>query len=561
MSLKRRFQAVIALAMLGLFLFAGFWLTKERSGILRGKQEKVRNLVELAHSLVAHCYELQQHGLPQAEAQKQAIALLRGMRYEGDNYFWINDLRPFMVMHPTKPKLDGTDLSDFKDPTGKAIFLEMTATVRDHGAGFVDYQWPRPGSDKPVPKISYVKEFEPWGWVIGTGVYIDDVDALWRQSAIQAAAVMLVVALLMAIASISTYWRMFGPIHRMVACMQDVAQGEGDLTRRLEVPSDREVAELAGGFNTFVDKLRTILIAIAGNVENLAAAGGEISAASQLQAEGAEQQKNQTQQVAAAIQEMTASVEQVSEISRHAAEASQKAAQAARHGGKTVQETLARMQSIATSSKEAAERIQTLGGQSEQIGRITKVIDDIAEQTNLLALNAAIEAARAGQQGRGFAVVSDEVRKLAVRTSAATKEIAQMIHRLQEGTRLAVAAVNAGAKEVQLGVAATQQAGSSLQQIIQISDQVGEMVARIASAATEQGSTAGNVSQSTERIANIAAEAASSALDTTNALYELSNLAGNIKQQVSQFRLHSDAAETPARQGNPPQAHRAAGGV
>ena len=543
MSLRSRFQAVVALAMLGLLVLAAFWLGTERSRILQEKQEKVKNLVEAAHSILGEYYQRQQHGLPQAEAQKQAMELLKTTRYQGDNYFWINDLRPFMVMHPTKPQLNGTDLSGYKDPNGKALFVEMAEAVRRSGAGFVAYQWPRPGTDKPVPKISYVKGFEPWGWIVGTGIYVDDVDALWRQSALKAAALMTLLLLLMAAGSIRSWRRMFGPLDRMVACMRDVAEGEGDLTRRLDVPPDREVAELARWFNTFMDKLQAILLSVADNIQHLAAAGEQISATSRQQTQGAAQQKDQTQQVAAATQEMSATVQQVMEISNRTAEAAQKAADAARHGGNVVEESLARMQSIATSTSDAAKKIEYLGEQSKHIGRIVGVIDDIADQTNLLALNAAIEAARAGTQGRGFAVVADEVRKLAERTTAATKEIAQMIHTVQEGTHLAVAAMQSGTKEVELGVASTRQAGDSLREIIKISDQVGEMVTHIATAATEQASATDEMSRNTERIAGIAAATAVGAQQTAKATEDLAALATELQGKVGQFRLASESEE------------------
>ncbi len=545
MSLKSRFRAVIVLAMLGLLLFAGIWLSTERSRILQEKQEKVRNLVESAHSILAGCYQMQLAGMPQAEAQKRAILLLKSMRYDGDNYFWINDLRPFMIMHPTKPQLDGTDLSGFKDPSGKALFVEMAETVRAHGSGFVAYEWPRPGSDKPIPKISYVQGFAPWGWVVGTGIYIDDVDAIWKKSAFEALAAMLVLAAVMAAAGLSAYRRLFTPLNHMVACMKDVAEGEGDLTRRLEIPTDQEVADLARWFNLFLDKLRTTLTAVAGNVEQLAAAGEQLSVNSRQQAEGAQQQKDQLQLVASTAQQMASTVQQVNEISNRAAESAQKSAEAARRGGKVVQEALKRMESIAASTSQAAGKIESLGQQSEHIGRIVGVIDEIADQTNLLALNAAIEAARAGEQGRGFAVVADEVRKLAERTTGATKEIAQMIQSLQEGTRLAVAAMQSGTREVELGVAATREAGGSLREIIDISDRVGEMVTHIATAAMQQASATEEVNLSSGRIADIAAAAATGALEATKAAESLAGLAAEIDHQVGQFRL--DAYSRPSQ--------------
>jgi methyl-accepting chemotaxis protein len=555
MSLKNRFRAFIALAILGPLSFAAIWLSQERSRILREKEEKLQQLVETAHSMLAQCYRLEQAGRPRAEAQKQAIQLLGSVRFAGDNYFWINDLHPTMVMHPTKPQLDGTDLSNYKDPNGKALFVEMVATVSQHGAGFVAYEWPRPGVDKPVPKISYVKGFEPWGWIVGTGIYIDDADALWKQRVIEASVVMSLLLALLAAVGINACRRTFGPLNHMVACMKDVAEGEGDLTRRLEVPPDQEMAELAGWFNTFMDRLRAILLSVAANIHHLAAAGEELSANSRQQAQGAEQQKNQIQQVATATQEMSVAVQQVTELAKRAAEATQNSAEAARRGGKVVEQTRARMQSIATSATEVADKVVHLGKQSERIGQIIGVIEDIADQTNLLALNAAIEAARAGTEGRGFAVVADEVRKLAERTTKATNEIAQMIHGVQEGTRLAVAAMQAGSKEVELGMAATHEAGTSLREIIEISDRVGEMVTNIASAASEQANATQEMKQSAESIADIAVTTATGAVEATQALHDLADLAAQIQAQVGQFRLESKGETTePA----PAQSFRAA---
>lgn len=542
-TLKNRFRAVVTLAVAGLLILSVCWLVGERARILEEKQGKVRNLVETAYGVLSSCYQLQKSGMSQAEAQSRAISLLKGIRYDRDNYFWINDFRPVMVMHPTKPQMDGTDLSGFKDPTGKPVFVEMAAQVERSGEGFVAYQWPRPGSDKPVPKISYVMGFQPWGWIVGTGIYIDDVDAAWRHTALQAGLIVLLLLGLMIVASVSAYRRMFGPLGKMVECMRDVAEGERDLTKRLEVPPDQEVAELARWFNAFMDKLQATIASVAGNLHNLAAAGEEISVTSRQQMEGAQQQKGQTHQVAAATQQMTAAVQQVTEISNRASESAQQASIAAHRGGKVVEDILARMQSIASSTHESAVQIKDLGNQSERIGRIIGVIDDIADQTNLLALNAAIEAARAGAQGRGFAVVADEVRKLAERTVGATKEIAQTIQGVQQGTRTAVSAMDTAAQDVELGVTATDEAGKSLREIIDLADRVGEMVMHIATAAAEQLNATEEVKHNTEQIADIAAATANGAQEATKAMEDLARLAADIQNQVGQFRLSARSSQ------------------
>jgi methyl-accepting chemotaxis protein len=554
MRLKTKFHLIVALAVAGLVVLAAFWLTNERSRLFAEKQEKARNLVETAYSVAVQYHELEKNGkLSRQAAQQRAIETLKAMRYEGNNYFWINDLHPAMVMHPTKPQLDGKDLSGMKDPAGKALFVEMVETVRKSGSGFVSYMWPKPGADKPVAKLSFVKGFEPWGWVIGTGIYIDDIDAIWRRSAAIAGGLTLFCFCVLLLASAGVSRSIFGRLNSMQERMKDVAQGEGDLTKRIEVGAQDEIAELAKWFNIFMDKLHEILSKVSSNTESLAGAGEEIAATSRQQTQGAELQKDQTAQVVTAMQEMTSTVQQVSENSNNAAAASQKAAETARQGGKVVEETLSRMRAIASSVGETARKVEALGKQSDQIGRIIGVIDDIADQTNLLALNAAIEAARAGEQGRGFAVVADEVRKLAERTSTATKEITGMIRSIQAETKSAVTAMQAGTKEVEQGVELTTQAGSSLHDIIQMSEQVGDMVTHIATAATEQSAATEQINGSIDQIAKITETSAAGAQQTTNALQDLSALALNLQRLVGQFRLAAD--DSSGRAQNPGNRH------
>jgi methyl-accepting chemotaxis protein len=297
------------------------------------------------------------------------------------------------------------------------------------------------------------------------------------------------------------------------------------------------------------ENLKRMILAILENSEQVASASDELSSSATLQAQGADHQKDQTAQVATAMQEMSCTVQQVSEDCSRAAEASIRAAETAREGGVIVEKALTQMRAISDSVGATAKKIGELGRSTEQIGRIAGVIDDIADQTNLLALNAAIEAARAGEQGRGFAVVADEVRKLAERTTTATKEIAQMITVIQDGTQGAVKAMEIGSQQVEAGVTSTARAGESLRQIIQMSEEVGSMIAHIATAATEQSGATADVNQSVDQIAQLVKESAVAAQQSAVACQNLSELALALRNMVSSFKLLEAGTEKAGRSG------------
>jgi methyl-accepting chemotaxis protein len=334
-------------------------------------------------------------------------------------------------------------------------------------------------------------------------------------------------------------------LRRVIVMVRDVAEGEGDLTKRLEIASQDELGELASWFNRFMDKLHALVSQVAGSAEHMASASEEIAATTASMAMGAETQKDQVHQIATAMQEMSATVHEVSENSTQAAEFARQAAETACEGGSMVEDNVTRMRAIAESVRETGQKVHELGNRSDQIGRIVTVIDDIADQTNLLALNAAIEAARAGEQGRGFAVVADEVRKLAERTTKATREIAEMIEKVQGETRSAVRQMESGTQQVEQGVEATGRAGDSLRRIIEQAERVGNVISQIATAATEQSSTTDQVNSSMDQINRLVAESADGARQSAQACEQLSGLACELSNIVSRFQLEGQPQPAP----------------
>ncbi len=334
-----------------------------------------------------------------------------------------------------------------------------------------------------------------------------------------------------------------GAIGRMLEVIQEIA-GNNLSIRDMKIDSGDEIGKAGEALNRMKNNLRQIIHSIAGTASHVASASEQISSSATQQAESAEIQKDQAVQVAAAMQEMSSTVISVSDSCNKAADAARQAAETARMGGSIVEGTLTKMRVIAESVGATAKKMEDLGKSSDQIGRIIGVIDDIADQTNLLALNAAIEAARAGEQGRGFAVVADEVRKLAERTTTATKEIAHMIKNIQDETRAAVAAMETGTKQVQEGVTSTSKAGDSLRAIIQMSEQVGGMITEIATAATQQSSTTEQVNMNIDQISKLVKESAIGAQQSATACQDLSSLALDLQTMVGKFKLDEDGQTT-----------------
>ena len=706
-KIKQKVNLLTFFAPVAFFLLIFFYLIPQAANeIFHSKELEIKHIVETAHGVFNHYYDKYKTGeISEEEAKNLSLSSINSLRFDHDNYFFIIDKDAKMVNHPFNKELNGKSVRHIKDADGKPLFIEFVDIANKQGEGFSEYKWTRPGKSKAVTKEAYLKSFDKWSWIIGSGIYLDDVEEeiaslKWKLTLIIiiiSAIVILtgfyisklltepvlklssaskeivngnydvtvekgnedelgelsasfnsmvekiqmqigylenlptpvmlidtefnvqymnkyganllgetqeklyeqkcydlfktdhcntdecrckqamemnevragettshaaeedihitytgsaikdrsgkIVGALEYIANITEIKDLQNYLNRSSVCMMEAMESfsQGDLTIQVDCEKKGDdISRLFESFNTSVNSVNDMITRVSEAIEATSSASSEISSSTEQMAAGAQEQSSQTHEVASAIEQMSKTIIETAQSSNEAASASKEAQDETKNGAGKITETKEGMEKIVTATKETGKIIKELTGKTDQIGEITQVIDDIADQTNLLALNAAIEAARAGEQGRGFAVVADEVRKLAERTTKATKEIAETIKAIQIDVKEADTSMSLADEAVLNGMALTEEVANVFNLISDKSGDVSQSILQVASASEEQSVTAEEISKNIEGITNVTNESAAAIQQVASTAEDLNRLTHNLNDLITQFKLQEN---------------------
>ena len=577
LKISTKIYLVMAIVILIFSLTISWIYTGYQNYIHKGAELKLTAATETAVGIVDHYSKLAENGAyTTSQAQELAITTIKDLRLSnGKLYFWINDTHPKMIMHPIKPALDGKDLSKSADPNGKAIFVEMVNATAASGSGFVDYMWAKPGKSEPQPKLSFVKRSKDWGWIVGCGVYIDDINAIVNKTFYTILVIVITTIILSLLLAFFLSRAISKPMKLTVEMIEEIEKGH--LSGRLNLNQGDEVGMMASSMDKFADSLQHEVIEslqklaagdldmglvardtqdeIRGAFNKLEAdlndvmsaiqnAGQQITANSNSVSDFSQSLSQSATQSAASLEEISASLSELSSQTKHNADNADQVNSLSSDAKQATEEGKTRMEHMVASMDEISEA-------SKNINKIIKVIDEIAFQTNLLALNAAVEAARAGQHGKGFAVVAEEVRNLAARSAKAASETAELIEGSVEKT------VN--------GTQIARQTADSLENIFGSISKVSDLAEDIAAASNEQASGIGQINEGLGQIDQAIQQNTATAEESAAAAEELSSQAAELLDMLKRFKLKGQQNNyqpqaAPARPTPQPQMQAGNGG-
>lgn len=555
----------IIFTMISLF----YLIPDTKKSIYAEKDIQLRTNVDSVYSIVSYYYSLSQTGaLTDQEAQARAKEIISKMRYGEAGYYWVDDIHYVNVMHGIDSNIIGKNRESDTD-RNNVFYIKnyIDGAVKNKSEGFYSNFWfPKPNETAASQKRGYAKLFEPWGWIICTGIYIDDVEKVVQKQIITIIAIN---AVLVLVTFLFTFWfsrrKIVQPLESVISKLDEMASNGGDLTKKVVIESNDELGQLASAVNSILDSMRQLIRQIAKTSDQVAASSEELTASSEQSAQaanqiaasisdvadGAKEQLAAANEASAVVEQMSAGIQQVAANTNHVAEQSAQVAEKAEEGGQAVEKAVNQMAQIEDTVNISAKVVAKLGERSKEIGQIVDTISGIAGQTNLLALNAAIEAARAGEQGRGFEVVAEEVRKLAEQSKNAAQKIAELIGEIQGDTDKAVIAMNDGTREVRNGVEVVNAAGLTFNEIVELVSQVSGQVREISAAIQQMASGSQQIVGSVKKIDRLSKTSAAESQSVSAATEEqlasmeeiasssqaLAKLAQDLQSEVTKFRV------------------------
>lgn len=519
-SLKAQLLSALVVMWIGLLALAAWSAFSARETMIEERKDGLRRVVEAANGVVnSYVADVAAGKISKEEAQKNALERIAAMRYDGDNYLFIFDSRPVVLMLPSNKAMIGKNVADRKDSEGKAYYVEMMKVGQEKQHGFVQYMGRLPGTDDSnrTPKMSYVVHNKTWDWFIVTGVFLSDVQAQFRSDLFKLLGILVVVGGLVSLMMLAIIRRITGSLGGEPAYAVAIATriANGDLTVRVDTRAD-DNRSLLFEMATMRERLGGVIKGIRQGTDAIDIGAREIAAGNLDLSSRTEEQAGSLATTASNMDTLTATVKQNADNARQAGQLANNASEIARRGGEVVGQVVQTMEGITESSR--------------KISDIIGVIDGIAFQTNILALNAAVEAARAGEQGRGFAVVASEVRSLAQRSAQAAKEIKALIED-------SVQRVGDGSDQVA-------RAGETMGKVVSAVHRLTDIVSEISAASEEQrrgieqvNLAIGEMDQVTQQNAALVEEAAAAA-------GSLEEQARRLKAAVATFRVEGEEGAT-----------------
>ena len=510
--------------------------------LLTEKKEILVKYLALAESSIAKIYQ----DADTPDNRERVKSVLRDLRYDADGYFFVYDFNGVNQVLGPKPELEGKNLANLKDADGKLFIQNIIAAARS-GDGYTQYQWHKPSVNKAVAKLSFSKALDKYNWIVGTGFYIDDIEAQLAaqrtiaeqelHTAIQRNLLISLLVLLFTTGVTAIIGnRISQPLEAVVHALDDIAHGEGDLTRRLHSTSKDEVGELSRAFNHFVERVQGVVAQVGTTSQHVFEVSERLKASSGQFIQQMQGHRRETEQVVTAVTEMSSTAQEVASSAANAATATSAASHEAAAARGVVATASRSINELVNEVDQASQVIEQLAQETSKIGSVVEVIRSIAEQTNLLALNAAIEAARAGEQGRGFAVVADEVRSLAGRTQQSTLEINNMLQRLLAGVSEAVQVMTTSQEHSKHTVHETAQISHSLDGVAAAVDTINDMNLQIATAAEEQNAVSEEINRNLVAIQHIVEQLSLAAEESELTTRDLADTGHHLKELVMRFR-------------------------